>query len=112
MLPVLFALLGAVGLLFGVQLAAGEAARATPSTCESSRVIPEGVTGQGDPVSDARFTLWPLGIECDWVLADGTTVTQESDWGITAVVYGSGAVLLASLGLLGARLVRSRHPER
>ncbi|MCU1407250.1 MAG: hypothetical protein JWQ43_3553 [Glaciihabitans sp.] len=68
-----------------------------PTPADTSLIVPryetvEGVTG--------RFSLWPLGLECEWDRVDGsgTIVATSENWGITYVA--AGGVLGVFVGLV------------
>ncbi|PRY65856.1 hypothetical protein B0I08_1094 [Glaciihabitans tibetensis] len=58
---------------------------------------------EASPVID-RFVMWPLGRECGWETADGTTVLARAGWGPTVAMVCIGAVSLWGLAIAAVPL--------
>jgi hypothetical protein len=61
---------------------------------------------------DARFSVWPLGRECEWRRADGAGwVTADSgNWPGTAVLLASGAATATGILLAISAIPARRRP--
>ena len=92
--------LGACGLITGVAIVASQTTGDPGENCYQWQTPPEGL----DPSPEAQFggqgiSYWPLGMSCQWTMADGSHYEQPNSNPLPTILVYGGA-LVGSLGPL------------
>ena len=98
--------LGVCGLITGVAIVASQTTGDPGENCYQWQTPPEGL----DPSPEGQFggqgiSYWPLGMSCQWTMADGSHYEQPNSNPLpTILVYGGALVgLLGPLVIAGAQ---------
>jgi len=101
-----------VALLCGVPVAAAAyEARAPGYQCAIFQQVPaEAVLERG---ATGTFSVWPVGLECRYVSADGTELIVSPGWFTTGLAFGGlmallGLFVLTALVIVQSAQLRSR----